>query len=236
IYAEVVRGRVAPADLSRDAHRTVLRAIERLDGRGEAIGFQSVQAELSAGGELEAVGGSQFLVGLMQYVPTVAHAETYAAIVERTALLRRLIGAANEIARLALTRDDAERAVRDAGDLLFAVSESSLHRDVVPLDVAVHRYAEQISARVEDRGLGIRTGLDTLDQKTGGLQPSDLIVVAGRPGLGKTSLALCMVAEAGLVQGRTCAVFSMEMSEMQLVQRLVSMTAEIPGNRLRRGG
>ncbi len=235
IYAEIVRGRVAPADLSRDAHRTVLRAIERLDGRGEAIGFQSVQAELSAGGDLEAVGGAQFLVGLMQYVPTVAHAETYAAIVERTALLRRLIGAANEIARLALTRDDAERAVRDAGDLLFAVSESSLHRDVVPLDVAVHRYAEQISARVEDRGLGIRTGLDTLDQKTGGLQPSDLIVVAGRPGLGKTSLALCMVAEAGLVQGRTCAVFSMEMSEMQVVQRLVSMTAEIPGNRLRRG-
>ena len=81
---------------------------------GEAPGFQTVQAELASRGELDAVGGAQFLVGLMQNVPTVAHAETYATIVERTALLRRLIGAANEIAHLALTREDAKSAVVDA--------------------------------------------------------------------------------------------------------------------------
>ncbi|MGH2500673.1 MAG: DnaB-like helicase C-terminal domain-containing protein, partial [Candidatus Limnocylindria bacterium] len=193
-----------------------------------------VQAELAASGELDAVGGAQLLVGLMQNVPTVAHAETYATMVERTALLRRLIGTATEIARLALTRDDAEATVDEAQRLLFAVSESHLHRDVVALDHALRRYAEQIAARGDEQP-GVPTGLASLDGKTGGLQPSDLVILAGRPGLGKTSLALCFVAHAALQAGRTCAVFSLEMSELQLVQRLISMTAEIEGNRMRRG-
>ena len=147
---------------------------------------------------------------------------------------RRLIGVANEIARLALTREDSAAAVADAQELLFAVSESTLHRDIVPLDVALRRYAEQIDARGDLR-VGVRTGIESVDKKTGGLQPSDLILVAGRPGLGKTSLALNIVEHAAVVQRKTCAFFSMEMSEMQVVQRLVSMRAEIDGNRMRRG-
>jgi replicative DNA helicase len=234
LYGEVARGRLAPADLSREQHRIVLAAIVRVAERGEPVGFTSVQAELSSRDELDAVGGAQFLVALMQNVPTVAHAETYATIVERTALLRRLIGAANEIARLALTREDASGAVADAQELLFAVSESTLHRDIVPLEVALHRYAEQIDARGDLR-VGIKTGLESLDKKSGGLQPSDLIIVAGRPGLGKTSFALNIVEHAAIEERKTCAMFSMEMSEMQVVQRLVSMRAEIDGNRMRRG-
>ena len=234
IYNEVARGRLAPPDLSREQHRLVLAAIARVAERSEQVGFASVQSELLAREELDAVGGPQFLVGLMQNVPTVAHAETYATIVERTALLRRLIGAANEIARLALTREDSAAAVADAQELLFTVSESTLHRDIVTLEIALHRYAEQIDARGDLR-LGIRTGLESIDKKTGGFQSSDLILVAGRPGLGKTSFALNVVEHAAVVQHKTCAVFSMEMSELQVVQRLVSMRAEIDGNRLRRG-
>ena len=234
LYNEVARGRLAPPDLSREQHRIVLAAIARVAERSEPVGFATVQSELAARDDLESVGGPQFLVGLMQNVPTVAHAETYATIVERTALLRRLIGAANEIARLALTREDSAAAVADAQELLFTVSESTLHRDIVPLEVALRRYAEQIDARGDLR-LGIRTGLESLDKKTGGLQSSDLILIAGRPGLGKTSLALNVVEHAAVVQHKTCAVFSMEMSELQVVQRLVSMRAEIDGNRLRRG-
>src|SRR5256712_519335 len=234
IYNEIGRGHLAPADLSREQHRIVLAAIARVAERSEPVGFASVQAELTARGELDAVGGPQFLVGLMQSVPTIAHAGTYAAIVERTALLRRLLGSANEIARLALTREDAGAAVADAQELLFAVSESTLHRDIVPLEYALHRYAEQIDARGDLR-VGIRSGLETLDKKTGGLQPNDLVIVAGRPGLGKTSFALNVVAHAAAELRKTCAVFSMEMSELQVVQRLVSMRAEIDGNRLRRG-
>ena len=234
IYEETVRGRIAPAELSREQHRVVLGAIERVWERGEPLGFQTVQAELAARGELDAIGGAQFLVGLMQGVPTVAHAETYATIVERTALLRRLIGAANEIAHLALTREDARRAVEDAQELLFAVSESNLHRDVVPLELALRRFADQITQRADDQQAGVPTGFGSLDGKTGGLQPSDLILLAGRPGLGKTSFALNIVWGAALSK-KTCAIFSLEMSEMQVVQRLISMTSEIDGNRMRRG-
>src|SRR5438094_625649 len=144
LYNEVARGRLGPADLSREQHRIVLAAIARVAERSEQVGFANVQSELVAHDELDAIGGAQFLVGLMQNVPTVAHASSYAAIVERTALLRRLIGVANEIARLALTREESAAAVSDAQELLFAVSESTLHRDIVPLDVALRRYAEQI--------------------------------------------------------------------------------------------
>jgi replicative DNA helicase len=235
LYAPFVRGRISPPDLSRDHHKLVLGAIERVAARGDQISFETVQQELTATNELSSVGGAQFLVGLMQNVPTVAHAETYATIVSRTAQLRRLIGAANEIARLALVREDARGAVEDAQRLLFAVSEASLHRDIVSLEVALNRYIAQIEERGDEAQAGVPTGLKTLDAKTGGLQPSDLILVAGRPGLGKTSLALCFVEHAALRAGKTCAIFSLEMSEMQLVQRLISMTAEIDGNRIRRG-
>ena len=234
LYNEIARGRLGPADLSREQHRIVLSAIARVAERSEPVGFATVQAELLAHDELDAIGGSQFLVGLMQNVPTVAHASSYAAIVERTALLRRLIGVANEIARLALTREESAAAVADGQVLLFAVSESTLHRDIVPLDVALRRYAEQIDARGDLR-VGVRTGIESVDKKTGGLQASDLILIAGRPRLGKTSLALNIVEHAAVVQRKTCAFFSMEMSEMQVVQRLVSMLAEIDGNRMRRG-
>ena len=235
VYEDVVRGRIAPASLSREQHRLILGAIERVAERGEALGFQSVQTELAARSELDEVGGAQFLVGLMQNVPTVAHAESYASIVERTALLRRLIQAANEIAHLALTREDAESAVSDAQELLFAVSESSLHRDVVPLEIALRRFADQITARGDDQRQGVPTGFEHLDAKTGGFQPSDLIIIGGRPGLGKTSLALNIVWHAAVAARKTCAVFSLEMTELQVVQRLISMTAEIDGNRMRRG-
>ena len=235
LYAPFVRGRIAPPDLSRDHHKLVLAAMERVAARGDQISFETVQQDLAATNELGSVGGSQFLVGLMQNVPTVAHAETYATIVSRTAQLRKLIGAANEIARLALVREDAPGAVDDAQRLLFGVSEASLHRDIVSLDVALNRYIAQIEERGDEAQAGVPTGLKTLDAKTGGLQPSDLILVAGRPGLGKTSLALCFIEHAALRAGKTCAIFSLEMSELQLVQRLISMTAEIDGNRIRRG-
>ncbi len=235
LYGQLVEKSLSPSDLSREAHRLVLGAMGRLAARGEAIDHRTLVAELEATGELAAIGGPQFLVGLMQNVPSVMHAETYAKIVERTAVLRRLIGAANDIAHVALTREEADAAVQEAQGTLFAVSESMLHRDIVPLGTALARYTEQIMSRVDGQRIGVPTGLRTLDLKTGGLQTSDLILLAGRPGLGKTSLALNLVEHAAVKLGKTCAVFSMEMSELQVVQRLISMTAEIDGNRMRRG-
>ena len=235
LYGTLVEGRLAAADLSREAHRIVLGGMVRLAGRGEAIDHRTLAAELEASGELEAVGGAQFLVGLMGGVPSVTHAETYATIVERTAVLRRLIRAANDIAHLALTRDEAQEAVQQAQSTLFAVSETMLHRDIVPLGIALARFVDQLASRADGQRTGLPTGFGTLDQKTGGLQSSDLILLAGRPGLGKTSLALNVIEHAAVRLGKTCAVFSLEMSELQIVQRLISMTAEIGGDRMRRG-
>lgn len=235
LYDELVAGRITPADLSREVHRLVLGAMDRLAARGEVIDHRTVTAELDAANELGAVGGAQFIVGLMGGVPSVTHAETYATIVERTAVLRRLIRAANDITHLALTRDDAAAAVGDAQTTLFSVSESMLHRDIVPIGTALTRYAEQLSLRAEGQRVGLPTGFATFDQKTGGLQSSDLILLAGRPGTGKTSFALNIVEHAAVRLGKTCAVFSLEMSELQMVQRLISMRAEIDGNRMRRG-
>ena len=235
LYGQLVEGHIAAADLSRETHRLVLGAMERLAARGEAIDHRTVSAELESADELASIGGPQFLVGLMGNVPSVTHAETYATIVVRTAVLRRLIRAANDITHLALTRDDAAAAVQDAQSALFSVSESMLHRDIVSLGTALTRYVEQIASRADGQRIGTPTGLATLDQKTGGLQTSDLILLAGRPATGKTSLALNFVEHAAVRLGKTCAVFSMEMSELQVVQRLISMTAEIDGNRMRRG-
>src|SRR5258707_5315376 len=122
LYAPFVRSRINPADLSRENHKLVLGAMERVAARGDQISFETVQQELVATDHLAAVGGAQFLVGLMQNLPTVLHAATYSPIVARTAQLRRLIGAANEIARPAPVREDARSAGEDASRLLFSVS------------------------------------------------------------------------------------------------------------------
>lgn len=235
LYGTLVQGRIAPSDLSRDAHRLALGAMDRIAARGEAIEYRTVQSDLEANDELGAAGGAQFLVGLMQNVPSVMHAETYATIVERTAVMRRLIRAANDIAHLALTRDEAESAVREAQAALFSVSETLMHRDLVSLDLAMARYVEQLASRVEGERVGVPTGMGTFDEKTGGLQPSDLVLLAGRPGLGKTSLALNIIVHAAITEQKTCAIFSMEMSELQVVQRMISLLAEVDGTRMRRG-
>ena len=235
LYHEVASRGITASDLSRESHRLVLGAMERLAARGEAIDHRTVAAELASAGELESIGGAQFLAGLVSNVPSVTHAETYARIVERTSVLRRLIRSANEIAHLALTKEQGEEAVREAQATLFSVSESMLHRDIVPLSRALTTFVAQIEDRVEGQRVGLPTGFATFDLKTGGLQASDLILLAGRPGLGKTSLALNFVAHAAIGLGKTCAMFSLEMSEMQVVQRLISMRAEIDGNRMRRG-
>ena len=235
IYSSVVDQRLLPNDMTREPHRLVLEAMRALHERAEAIDYTTLTSEMTRAGTLASIGGPQFLVGLMQRVPTVAHADSYARVVERTAVLRKLIGAANEMARLALTSTDADDALSRAHELLFSVSQASIHREVLRLDVALAKYAEQIWTRAEHPKMGVQTGFATLDAKTGGLQPSDLIILAGRPSLGKSSFALSIVAHAAMVQGKVGAIFSLEMTEEMLAQRMISMYAEIATNRMRHG-
>ena len=233
-YEEAAQG-IEPDDLTRSEHRLVLAAMKRLHAKGDAIDFTGLRTELNASGELASVGGPQFLAGLIQAVPSVTHATSYAAIVQRTATLRRLIGAASQILTLASIKEDPREAVQDAQELLFAVSERTLHREMVPIGRALLDFHEYLEAHETGTASGVPTGFKTLDAKTGGLQRSDLVILAGRPGLGKTSLALCIVRYAALYAGTKCVVFSMEMSEQQVVERMWSISTEIDANRIRRG-
>ncbi len=232
-----IRERLRDDDFSREAHRRAYRAICDLADAGTSPSFQALVDLLRERGELEAAGGAPALVALIESTPAAAHVRGYATVVERTSVLRRLIRAAQDIARLALTRSDAQEALARAQQLLFEIGESRLHREVVSVGRALRDFfesVEQLNERGVDRALP--SGFGTLDTLLGGgLHPGDLVVVAGRPGLGKTTLALNVARNAALVRDAKCAIFSLEMTEEDLTLRLLSSLAEIDGGRLRRG-
>lgn len=234
---EQVRGHVQPEDFSREAHRKIYRAILALVDSGREPTFQHLTELLRERKELDEAGGPAAIVALIEGTPSPAHVRGYASVVERGAMLRRIIGAAQEMMRLALTAGDAKEAVRKAQQLLFQVSESRLHREVVGLGDALQQLFAGIEEQNEQgRGPALTTGFGSLDALLGGgLHSGDLVIVAGRPGMGKTSFALNVMRNAALTSEAVCGVFSLEMTEEDLTLRLLSGLAEIDGGRLRRG-
>ncbi len=194
--------------------------------------------ELERRGQLPAVGGAPFLTGLINATPTSIHAEYYARIVERTAVLRRLINAATEIAKLAYRdTEDVDSVVDQAETMVFAISEKRVARDLVPIRQVLDQYYDRIEYLMQHRGevIGIPTGLVDLDRLLGGLQRSDLVIIAGRPGMGKTSLALSIASQASRRWHKRVGIFSLEMSNEQVVQRMISAETGIDSQRLRLG-
>jgi replicative DNA helicase len=171
-------------------------------------------------------------------VPTAIHAEGYGRIVERTALRRRLLNAASEIAQLAYEESEEIDGTIDAAEqTLFGVSQRRISRDLTPISDAIRAYYDRIEYLYEHRGepLGIPTGFVDLDKMLGGLQRSDLLIIAARPGVGKTSLMLNIALNAARKHHQRVAIFSLEMSNEQIVQRLVSAETGIDSQRLRTG-
>ncbi len=210
----------------------------RLHERREPIDFVTVTRELGARGQLEELGGPAYVSHLINVVPTAIHAEGYGRIVERAAVRRRLLGAASEIAKLAYEEsDEIEQTIDAAEQALFSVGQRRAARDVVPISDAIREYFDRIEYLYEHRGepLGIPTGFLDLDKMLGGLQKSDLIIVAARPGVGKTSLMLNIALNAARRFHQHVAIFSLEMSNEQIVQRLVSSETGIDSQRLRLG-
>lgn len=234
---ERVRGQIKAEDFSRETHGRVYRTILELADAGREASLRAVTDALRERGELDETGGQASLVALVEGTPSSAHVGGYASVVERTALLRRLIGAAQDMSKLALTEGDARTALESAQKRLFDVSESRLHREVVTLRDAIHEYFQTVELQNEQgRGPALPTGFATLDDLLGGgLHPGDLAIVAGRPGLGKTSFALNVLRNAALQQEAVCAIFSLEMTEDELTLRLLSSLVDIDGARLRRG-
>ena len=181
---------------------------------------------------------ASYLISLINNVPTSIHVEHYAHIVERSAVMRRLISAAGQIASLAY-RDQGEidEVIDQAEQILFEVSHRRVSKSLVPIKEVVRQYYERIEFLVEhqDETMGVPTGLVDLDRLLGGLQPSDLIIIASRPGVGKSSLALTMAANAALKADSVVAIFTMEMPAEQLVQRMISSHTGIDAQNLRLG-
>jgi replicative DNA helicase len=232
--ADIVR----PEDFYRQAHGRIYGAMLELFEKREPIDVITVAEALERREELEAIGGRAYLSSLSNQTPTAVHAEQYARIVERKSVLRNLIGAAGKIAGIGY-EDPAEiqEAVDRAEAELFAVSQRRIATGFSPLKRLLHDAYDRLDYLHAHRGeiSGVRTGFTDLDTLTTGLQKSDLIVLAARPSVGKTSFALNIAEHAAVREGKSVGVFSLEMSKEQLVLRLLSSVANIDSHRLRTG-
>jgi replicative DNA helicase len=227
-----------PEDFYREKHGWIYDAIHLLHERREPVDFLTVCDELERQGQLDQVGGAAFITSLINAVPTSIHAEYYSRIVERTATRRRMIEAAGQIAGLAYQEaDDVEEVVDHAEQILFGVSERRISRELVPIKQVLSDYYDRIEYLTQHRGelIGVPTGFADMDRLLGGLQKSDMIILAARPSVGKTSLALSIAHSAAKKHKQRVAFFSLEMSSEQVVQRLISAETGIDSQRLRRG-
>ncbi len=227
-----------PEDFYRQAHGRIYAVVLGLFEKREPIDIVTVSEALERTGDLESIGGRAYLGTLTNQTPTAVHATQYARIVERKALLRNLIGAAGKIAGIGY-EDPAEvqEAIDRAESELFAVSQRRVGAGFSPLKTLLHEAYDRLDYLHAHRGeiSGIRTGFQDLDALTTGLQKSDLVILAARPSVGKTSFALNIAEHAAVRDKRSVGIFSLEMSKEQLVLRLLSSVANIDSQRLRTG-
>lgn len=219
-------------------HRWIWEAFTRLHERRMPIDVLTVTEELEHLGQLAEVGGPAYLTALINKVPSSLNAEAYGRLVEQTGVRRRLLEAANQIAKLAYREELGIEAVMDEAEKsVFGVSERRLTRDLQPIQQVLSEYYDRIDdlSHRDEEAFGVPTGFIDLDRLLGGLQPSDLIIVAGRPGMGKTAFMLTAAKHAAQIHKKHVAIFSLEMSNEQLVQRLISQETGIDSHRLRTG-
>jgi replicative DNA helicase len=219
-------------------NRWIWEAFHMLTEQRLPIDVLTVSEELESRSRLEECGGTAYLASLIANVPTSLHAEAYGHLVEETAIRRRLLDAANQVARLAYQSEmQIEDVVNDAEKAIFGVSERRLTHELQPIKDVLSEYYDRIDylARHQDESLGVPTGFIDLDRLLGGMQPSDLLIIAGRPGQGKSGFCMSAAKNASQLFKKRVAVFSLEMSNEQLAQRIVAQETAINSQRLRLG-
>lgn len=225
-------------DFYRNAHRKIYNSIKNLYVRGEAADPITVVEELKKMNILEEVGGRAYIHTLVSNVPLAANARHYSTIVAQNATLRRLIEAATKIATMGYeVPEDLEKTIDTAEQLIFSVSKRRLKGDFTILKDLLIEGFEQIE-KLHEKGsqiTGLPTGYTDFDRLTTGLQKSDLIIIAGRPSMGKTSFVLGTAQHIGLNFKKPVAIFSLEMARHQLSQRIMCSEARIDASRLRTG-
>ncbi|HLS62378.1 MAG TPA: replicative DNA helicase [Ruania sp.] len=232
---EVLRGN----DFYRPAHEAIYDAILDLYGRGEPADAVTVAAELTKRGELARIGGAPYLHTLLSSVPTAANAGYYARIVRERAVLRRLVDAGTRIVQLGYATDggDVDDLVNTAQAEVYAVTERRTAEDYVPLKDVINSTMEEIDA-ASHRGegmVGVPTGFTDLDLLTNGLHPGQMIVLAARPAVGKSTLGLDVARSASIKHGMTSVIFSLEMSRNEISMRMLSAESQVPLQNMRKG-
>src|SRR3990167_2939710 len=205
---------LTPEDFYRETHRKIFRAMIVLSDRTEPVDLITLSDFLKARGELEAVGGTSYLASLADLVPTAANISYYARIVREKAILRHLITAATEIATRGFEeRGNVDEFLDSAEKVIFDISEKKIKSSFVMVGDIIKDSIKTVERLYERKEMvtGVPTGFKDLDQLTAGLQPSELIIIAGRPSMGKTAFALNIATNAALNAGIGVALFSLEM-------------------------
>ncbi|MCY3907006.1 MAG: replicative DNA helicase [Anaerolineaceae bacterium] len=218
-------------------HRWIWEAMQRITERNESLDYLTVSEELAQLGHLEDIDGTASLVRLINNTPVSVHAEVYGRIVERAALRRRLLAAAETIQGVARDeKQNTDDVIKQTEESIFSAIESREKRELVPISSIIEDYYRRIEylIRHSDAPLGLPTGFRAIEQLLGGMQKSDLLIFAGRPGMGKTSFLLSVLLFVARQGGRV-AFFTMEMDREQIVQRLASMETGITMQKLRLG-
>jgi len=219
-------------------HKWIWEAFTRLHEQRTPIDMLTLSEELDRVGQLGELGGPAYLTALINQVPTSLNAESYGRIVEAHSIRRKMINAANQIAALAYNEESLVDTVMDEAEkAVFNVSERRLKHDLVPISSVLSEYYDRIDdlAKRDEEIFGVPTGFFDLDKLLSGLQPSDLLIIAGRPGQGKSGFLLSVAKNAALTHKKHVAVFSLEMSNEQVVQRLMAQETGIDSQRLRTG-
>ncbi len=229
---------IAAGDFYREAHGRIFQAMLDLYGRGDPVDLVTVSALLAERGQLEGVGGPVFLAGLSEQVGFATNADYYAGLVHDKAVLRRLLDTTQEIAGACFGPvEDVAEFLDAAEQKIFEVAESKVRLGFQPLSALVEKEISNLEAiwhRDISRITGVESGFKDLDHLTAGFQDSDLIIIAARPSMGKTALALNIAYNAAYKPQKHVAFFSLEMSREQLVRRLLSSVGEVDASNLRR--
>jgi len=229
---------VNEGDFYREAHRQIFSALLHLYERNEPADLITLSEVLKKRDALEEVGGIEYLNLLVNSVPTAANIAYYAKIIKEKSILRKLINRATEIINLGFgDAGDVDESLDRAERLIFEISEDRVRPSFFPIKDIIKASFKTIENLYEKKQLitGVPTGFTKLDDLTSGLQPSDLIIVAGRPSMGKTALALNITQHAAIEDGIPSAIFSLEMSKEQLALRLLCSEAKVDAHRLRGG-
>jgi replicative DNA helicase len=229
---------VKPKDFYDKRHAIVFDAIMRLYERRKPVDLLTLTDELNRKKELETIGGSAFLTELTNYVPTAAHAEAYAELVAQKAVRRRLIKASADISEMGFDEETSTDELLERAEAeLFSVSDATLKQDLVSIESILTESFDRMEELHRNKGAlrGVRTGYRDLDNMTAGLQRSDLIILAARPAMGKTTLVTNLAYNVATIAKQPVLFFSLEMSKEQLVDRMLADASGVDGWNIRTG-